>query len=122
MDKTIIIQKDNTIKIQRAWLERLVELAKKVGTEKPALSAKDIAELRDKGIALPFGGGQGAGVQPTSSSAVVPPNDQSSGAQAKSTSFTEDWGRACSPITPEMFKFLLLVAWEGLFLWVQMPS
>lgn len=34
---------------------------KKVGTEKPALSAKDIAELRDKGIALPYGGGQGAG-------------------------------------------------------------
>lgn len=35
---------------------------KKVGTEKPALSAKDVAELRDKGIALPFpAGGQGGG-------------------------------------------------------------
>ena len=35
---------------------------KKVGTEKPALSAKDVAELRDKGIALPFPvGGQGGG-------------------------------------------------------------
>lgn len=35
---------------------------KKVGTEKPALSAKDVAELRDKGIGLPFpAGGQGGG-------------------------------------------------------------
>lgn len=35
---------------------------KKVGTEKPALSAKDVAELRDKGITLPFpAGGQGGG-------------------------------------------------------------
>jgi hypothetical protein len=34
---------------------------RKVGVEKPALSAKDVADLRDKGITIPFGGGQGAG-------------------------------------------------------------
>lgn len=58
---------------------------KKVGTEKPALSAKDVAELRDKGIALPFpaggqGGGGGGGVSYGGASSpqqfIVAPNER----------------------------------------------